>query len=72
MPPKATLSDPVVCHCLQVTESTIVDCVTLFGASSVRDVKESCGAGGGCMACRRRIQCLIQSRGSETRRLPQG
>jgi bacterioferritin-associated ferredoxin len=73
LPMSQTLSqtDPVVCHCLQVAESTIRDCVTLLGAASVTDVREACGAGGGCMGCRRRIQLLVEGRQPACARLPQ-
>lgn len=57
-------ADPIVCHCLKVTESTVRDCIDLYGAESVQEVRSGCGAGSGCMACRRRIQCLIDSQRS--------
>lgn len=63
--------DPILCHCFQVTRSTIQDCVTLLGASSVRDVRNACGAGGGCMACRHRIQSVIDARHSAAARISQ-
>jgi NAD(P)H-nitrite reductase large subunit len=71
MPTQTTHADPVICHCLQITQSTVIDCVNLFGANTVRDVKDTCGAGGGCMACRRRIQSLIQNRAETAARLAQ-
>lgn len=58
-------ADPVVCHCLQVRESEIADCVELLGAESVPAVKSHCGAGGGCTACHRRIRDVIKSRQGE-------
>ncbi len=60
MAPPVLQADPVICHCFQVAESTIDKCVTLMGATNVREVREACGAGGGCMGCRRRIQCHIE------------
>ncbi|MCA8996972.1 MAG: (2Fe-2S)-binding protein [Planctomycetaceae bacterium] len=57
----ALSSDPIVCRCLNVTESTVRDAIVLYGAETVCDVKRSSGAGSGCMACRRRIQCLLQT-----------
>lgn len=71
MSSRTSQADPVICHCLQITQSAVIDCVNLFGANTVRDVKETCGAGGGCMACRRRIQSLIQARGETTARFTQ-
>ncbi|TWT51868.1 BFD-like [2Fe-2S] binding domain protein [Thalassoglobus neptunius] len=66
-----TASDTVVCRCLNVTHSTISDCVNLYGAESHQEVRGLCGAGGGCMSCRSRIKQLIaqhQSNRSEARR----
>lgn len=51
--------DTVICRCLGITRSTIDDCVSIYGAEDVQEVKSICGAGGGCMACRGRIRCLI-------------
>ncbi|WP_437187265.1 (2Fe-2S)-binding protein [Planctomicrobium sp. SH668] len=55
-------ADPILCRCFRVTESTVENCVTLLGATHVREVREACGAGGGCMGCRRRIQAFIDER----------
>lgn len=68
MSPHIAQPDAVLCHCLGVTASTVRDCVMLLGAESPREVKESCGAGGGCMACRQRIQCCIDQLRSESNR----
>jgi bacterioferritin-associated ferredoxin len=59
--------DPVLCHCLQVTESQVRDCVTLLGANTIHEIRGHCGAGGGCMACRRRIQQVIDNRATPQR-----
>lgn len=60
--PAAT--DQVICRCLQVRESQVVDCIDLYGLTSVPEIKGHCGAGGGCNACHRRIRQLIQARQS--------
>ncbi len=54
-----TVADPLVCRCLQVRQSQIEDCVNVMGAQSVQDVREMCGAGGGCNCCHRRIRDFI-------------
>ncbi|SFI18895.1 (2Fe-2S)-binding protein [Planctomicrobium piriforme] len=64
-------ADPVLCHCLQVRQSTVDDCVTLLGASTFLEVREACGAGGGCMSCRRRIQMMIERRNQACPRITQ-
>lgn len=55
-------SDPLVCRCLQVCRSQIVDCIAVTGAESVRDVSGHTGAGSGCLACHCRIKNLLAER----------
>lgn len=69
MPPTQTVTDPILCRCLKVTESTVRDCVTLYGAESIQEVKQACGAGTGCMACRRRILDMIKQGSCSQQRL---
>lgn len=57
----ALASDRVVCHCLQVRESQVSDCIETLGLETVPDIKSHCGAGGGCTACHRRIRDLIKA-----------
>ena len=59
---RPTATDPVVCRCLQVHESQVVECIDTYGLDSVPEIKGHCGAGGGCNSCHRRIRQLIQSR----------
>lgn len=66
-----TSADPILCRCFQVRQSTIQDCVTLLGAKNFTDVRTTCGAGQGCMACRRRIQAILDQRNAPQPRLPQ-
>jgi NAD(P)H-nitrite reductase large subunit len=54
--------DRVICHCLQVKESQIVDAIAVTGAESVRDVIRDTGAGAGCTACHCRIRELLGCR----------
>ncbi len=46
----------VVCRCLQVTETALVDAILTLELRSVREVRRCTGAGDGCMACHRKIQ----------------
>jgi NAD(P)H-nitrite reductase large subunit len=55
-------SDPLVCRCLNVTRSQIVDCIAVTGAESVREVRDLTGAGKGCLACHCRIKELLAVR----------
>jgi bacterioferritin-associated ferredoxin len=52
-------SDRIVCHCLQVRESQMQECVAALGLETVSQIKAHCGAGGGCTACHRRIREII-------------
>lgn len=56
--------DRIVCHCLQVRESTIADSVAIYGAGTVKEVVRTCGAGGGCNCCHAKIKQLIQAHGT--------
>ncbi|WP_437227008.1 (2Fe-2S)-binding protein [Planctomicrobium sp. SH661] len=62
MAPPILQADQVLCHCFRVSASTVENCIVMHGATNVRDVREACGAGGGCMGCRRRIQCFIDAK----------
>ncbi len=55
-------TDRMVCHCLQIRESQVVDCIAVTGAETVREVSRHSGAGAGCMACHCRIAELIGCR----------
>ena len=52
--------DPIVCHCLKVSESTLRDAIAICGAASVRELCRDTGAGGGCTACHARIRELLR------------
>jgi bacterioferritin-associated ferredoxin len=56
--------DKMVCHCLQVRESTIADTVSIYGAVTVKEVVRTCGAGGGCNSCHAKIRGLIEAHGT--------
>ena len=54
-----------VCHCLQVTETEVVDTIVSLEVRSVRDLQRHTGAGGGCTACHRRLSQLIETYSAE-------
>lgn len=60
MCPAAT--EQVICRCLQVTESQVVDCIAVSGAETVREVAGMTGAGSGCLACHCQIKELLAAR----------
>jgi NifU-like protein len=62
--------DPLLCRCLAVTQSQVVDCIAVTGAETVRQVTECTGAGRGCLSCHRKIRDLIQERTATTAQVP--
>jgi bacterioferritin-associated ferredoxin len=56
----ADCSETIVCHCLQVSESTLADAIAICGASTVKEVCRETGAGGGCTACHARLRELLR------------
>ena len=55
-------ADPVVCHCLHVTEMEIRGAVSTGAVNSLRDVMDCTGAGTGCTACHLRIREVCRER----------
>jgi bacterioferritin-associated ferredoxin len=59
--------EAVVCHCLQVTETTVVRAVRDQGARSLCELACLTGAGGGCTACHRRLRHYLAEGRSDER-----
>ena len=57
----------VVCHCLNVTETTVVRAVRDQGARSLCELACMTGAGGGCTACHRRLRHYLAEGRSQDR-----
>ncbi|MDZ4687649.1 MAG: (2Fe-2S)-binding protein [Planctomycetaceae bacterium] len=55
-----------LCHCLNVDVSEVRDAIDAGGLQTVRQVSQSCGAGGGCTSCHRHIKRLL-SQAAEVR-----
>jgi bacterioferritin-associated ferredoxin len=53
-------SGRLLCRCLQITEEAVAEAVSLFGLTTVKEVRERTGAGDGCTACHRRIRLVLQ------------
>lgn len=53
--------DRVVCRCIKVTESRIIEVVTGLGLRTVREVRTVTGAGDGCTCCHKQIRVLIET-----------
>jgi bacterioferritin-associated ferredoxin len=52
-------SDPVICHCLQISEGQLIEVRTVCPLASLRDIARTTGAGTGCTACHRRLRKFI-------------
>lgn len=55
----AVCEDAVVCHCLQITESTLRDAAAVCPFRSLSQISRETGAGSGCTACHRRLRRFI-------------
>ena len=51
-----TCPDRVVCRCLQVTESQIVESITTSSVRTVKDLCRATGAGDGCTCCHQHLK----------------
>ena len=54
-----SLGGPVVCHCLGVTEEQLASALAAFELRTLKEVRRQTGAGTGCNACHKRLQCYI-------------
>lgn len=54
--------ETIVCHCLQVTQSSIVEAVRDGGARSLCELARQTGAGSGCTSCHRRLRAYLNER----------
>lgn len=53
----------VVCRCLQVTETQVVEAIQSLSLRTVKDVRRHTGAGDGCTCCHNRIRDLLAQHG---------
>jgi NAD(P)H-nitrite reductase large subunit len=50
----------VICHCLKITEDTLVQALETLNLRSLKDIRQHTGAGEGCTACHRRLWKYLQ------------
>lgn len=50
----------IMCRCLGIAESSVQDAAQLGGCESLKDIKDSTGAGTGCMSCHGRIKAMLR------------
>lgn len=51
--------DRVVCRCLNVTESQIIQAVAMHDVNTLRELRHLTGAGDGCTCCHGQLQDYI-------------
>jgi NAD(P)H-nitrite reductase large subunit len=56
----ADCSETIVCHCLEISESTVADAIAICGLTSVKEVCRETGAGAGCTACHGRLRDMLR------------
>jgi NAD(P)H-nitrite reductase large subunit len=54
----------MICHCLQVTEETLVQAIDTLGLTTLKEIRSCTGAGDGCNACHRRLLKYLERRSS--------
>jgi bacterioferritin-associated ferredoxin len=59
----AECADPVVCHCLQIRESTLIQTLRGGNIRTVKDICRQTGAGDGCTACHALLRWYIEKHG---------
>lgn len=53
-------SETIICHCLEISESTVADAVAICGLASVKEICRETGAGSGCTACHARLKEMLR------------
>lgn len=53
--------DPVVCRCLRVREQAILEAIESRELTTVREVRCTTGAGGGCNACHATLRRYLRA-----------
>jgi bacterioferritin-associated ferredoxin len=65
-PPRQKLAvvcdDRMVCHCLGVRESELLEVLADFGVQTVADLRRQTGAGDGCTACHFLLRKYLEKR----------
>jgi bacterioferritin-associated ferredoxin len=52
--------DPIVCRCLQIRESELIEVLTVRDTCTLRELRRATGAGDGCTACHARLKEYLQ------------
>ncbi len=58
--PCSGCTDRILCRCLGVKESTVVEAIITLGLRTVKEVRQYTGAGDGCTCCHGEIRRCLQ------------
>ena len=56
-----------VCACMRLTHADLVNTLAEQAVATLTELRRQTGAGDGCMACHRRLQCYLAQVGEATR-----
>jgi len=51
----------MICHCLQVTETEVIEALATREVRTLKDLRRHTAAGDGCTACHRQLMELLQA-----------
>jgi NAD(P)H-nitrite reductase large subunit len=55
-------TDRILCRCLRVRESTVVEAIVTLGLRTVSEIRQRTGAGDGCTCCHGELhRCLEEN-----------
>ena len=55
-----SVSERLVCRCLQVTEAVLIQVLTTREIRTLKDLRQHTGAGDGCTACHVRLKRYLE------------
>lgn len=62
MSPRKSAAQKIVCHCLQVTEQTVIEAIQTCEIKCVKDIARFTQAGEGCTACHPALEKYLAER----------
>src|SRR5437588_9807727 len=60
----------IVCHCLQITETVLLDGIATHELKSIKDIRCRLGAGDGCTACHKLLKKYLEEHTQSASSLP--
>lgn len=63
MSPRKSADQKIICHCLQVTEQTVLEAIQTREIQTLKDVCRFTQAGDGCTACHPALEKYLREKG---------